>query len=355
MTALEFGRLSVRFVLATILLVAGLAKLAHRQASVQALRDFGVSRRLQPLGALLPPLEIAVATGFLFAASAWYAAWGALALLSLFIAGMTANLARGHQPVCACFGQVHAKPISWRTLLRNGVLAACATWLIASGPPPPVADLWVFLSRLDSRGRRLATVVAAVIGFAVLQVLKRDEPNSDPTVVDELEVPVSPSRAAATVIEPEVAPVKGAAAARVLTGIGLAVGTPAPGFVVRDLTGQLHSLDSLRAASTPILLLFSSPSCESCQALVSKLPGLAALHEQTLRVVLVTRGTVQQNREKLNDPGTLPVLLQQEYEVAEAYDCASTPSAVVVGADGLIQSRLAVGALAIEQLIASRT
>jgi hypothetical protein len=84
-----------------------------------------------------------------------------------------------------------------------------------------------------------------------------------------------------------------------------------------------------------------------------KLPGLAALHGGALRVVLISRGSVQQNLAKLKGPVTLPILLQPEFEVAEAYDCSSTPAAVLVSADGVIQSLLAVGAPAIEQLIAS--
>ena len=185
LTVAEFAWIGMRLLLAAIFLIAGVAKLANRRESIQVLRDFGVPRRLQPLGVLLPPLEIVVAVGLLFARTAWYAAWGTLALLGLFIAGIGVNLARGRQPACNCFGQLHSRPISWRTLVRNGVLAAGAIYLIASGPPPPAADLWVFLGNLDSRGRRVATVVAAVLGFAILHALRQDEPESAPTVSDE--------------------------------------------------------------------------------------------------------------------------------------------------------------------------
>ena len=80
---------------------------------------------------------------------------------------------------------------------------------------------------------------------------------------------------------------------------------------------------------------------------------MAALHGGALRLVLISRGSVQQNLAKLKGPVTLPILLQPDFEVAEAYDCSSTPAAVLVSADGVIQSLLAVGAPAIEQLIAS--
>ena len=159
MTVAEFAWVGMRLLLAAIFFIAGVAKLANRQETIQLLRDFGAPRRVQPLGVLLPPFEIVVAGGLLFARTGWYAAWGTFALLGLFIAGIGVNLARGRQPACKCFGQLHSRPISWRTLARNGVLAAGAIDLIASGPPPAGADLWAFLRSLDSRGRRIATVV----------------------------------------------------------------------------------------------------------------------------------------------------------------------------------------------------
>ena len=350
----EFGLLVARCLLAATFLIAGTAKLTNRRASTQALRDFGAPPPLIPV---LPPVEIAVGAGFLFAASAWYAAWAAGALLVMFIAGIAANLARGQQPPCNCFGQLHSKPISWRTLARNGVLAACATWLIVSGPPQPAADLWVLLSRLDTHGRKVAMVLAAVIGVTMMHVLRQEEePASEPLRVDEPESGAPQHRAAAVVSRTEAPGSRRAAPDAVLTGNGLAIGTPAPGFAIPDLEGRPHSLDSLRASGKPVLLLFSSPHCESCQALVPRLPGLAALHEHALRMVLISRGSVQQNLvEKVKDRGTLLVLLQQHGEVAEAYDCTSTPAAVVVDTDGVIQSQLAVGALAIAQLISSRS
>lgn len=361
MTFTDLGLLAARGLLAATFLIAGIAKLTNRRASIQALRDFGAPRFVQPLTPLLPPVEIAVGTGLLFAASASYAARAALALLVVFIAGISANLARGRRPPCNCFGQVHSTPISWRTLVRNGVLAACATWLIAGGPPQATADLWVLLTSLDTSGRRVAMVVAGAVGFTILHLLTREEGSdadslpADEPASDEPDAPAAPYRAA-SVASPTAAPRSGPAApGPVLTGDGLAIGTPAPGFVIPDLDGHRHSLDSLRASGKPIVLVFSSPHCESCQLLVPKLPGLAAVHERALRMVLVTRGGVQQTLDKVGNPGALLVLLQQNYEVAEAYNCTTSPAAVVVGADGVIQSRLATGAMAIAELISLRS
>jgi len=140
-----------------------------------------------------------------------------------------------------------------------------------------------------------------------------------------------------------------------LTGAGLPVGAPAPRFTLPDHEAREWSLDALLALEKPVVLIFSSPHCESCQALAPKLPGLAAQYQDAFRLVLVTRGSRQQNLEKLRNPGALLVLFQTDYEVSEAYNCTTTPAAVVVDTGGIVQSELALGALAIAQLLSTRS
>ncbi len=53
-----------------------------------------------------------------------------MALLSVFVVGITYNLARGRNPECHCFGQLHSAPAGWKTLARNGVLAAVAGFVL---------------------------------------------------------------------------------------------------------------------------------------------------------------------------------------------------------------------------------
>jgi len=69
-------------------------------------------------------------------------------------------------------------------------------------------------------------------------------------------------------------------------------------------------------------------------------------------VMLVSRGTAEVNRPKATEYGLTHVLLQQDREVAQAYQASGTPSAVLVRQDGTIGSPLAAGADAIRALIA---
>jgi len=139
--------LAARLLLALVFATAGTAKLTDRDGSRQVVVDFGGPARLAaPLGLLLPLAELAVAAALLAASTAWWGALGALALLSLFIVGISINLARGRKPECHCFGQLHSAPAGWKTLARNGVLAAIAgfvLWAGYEGGAGPSALYWV--------------------------------------------------------------------------------------------------------------------------------------------------------------------------------------------------------------------
>src|SRR5215831_20007458 len=99
--------LSGRLLLCLVFLVAGFGKLQDRAGSRQLMIDFGLPRALGgPLAVALPILEIAVAIALLPSPLAWFGAWGALALLALFIAGIGVALLRGRKPDCHCFGKL---------------------------------------------------------------------------------------------------------------------------------------------------------------------------------------------------------------------------------------------------------
>ena len=51
----------------------------------------------------------------------------------MFVVGISINLARGRTPDCHCFGQLHSAPAGWKTLARNGVLAAVAGFVLWEG------------------------------------------------------------------------------------------------------------------------------------------------------------------------------------------------------------------------------
>jgi peroxiredoxin/uncharacterized membrane protein YphA (DoxX/SURF4 family) len=352
----EFSLLAARLLLAAVFLLAGATKLIDPFGTRKALRDFGVPAVLaRPLVMLLPLLELVVAAMLIPASLVWYGAWGALALLTLFLLAVGVAMARGREPDCHCFGQLHSAPVGRSTLIRNAVLAACAGWLVSRGAMQKEADLWGWFASLGPEQSKFAIVGACVVAFLFFRVLVRSRPQSqtiqsqmlvDDDDDDDEPAPLKPTATATPAESPE--PVR-----RAVMGVGLPDGTPAPEFELPTVNGERRSLQSLLAQGRDVVLVFSSPFCKPCESLASSLVRWMREMEGLPRIVVISRGTVQENRAKMKEFEASRVLLQRNFEVAEEYDCSSTPAAVLVGADGLIRSPLAVGGVAIKELLSS--
>src|SRR5690242_18619960 len=101
--------LIARLLLAAVFGIGGLGKLVDQRGARQTLIDFGIPTAVGgALGALLPVCELAVAVALIPTMTAWWGCIGALALLCLFLVGISFNLARGRRPNCRCFGQLEA-------------------------------------------------------------------------------------------------------------------------------------------------------------------------------------------------------------------------------------------------------
>ena len=114
-------------VLAAVFAVAAVTKLADRTGTRRAVVAFDAPEwSAGALALILPLAELTVAGLLLSSGTAAYGAIGALVLLAIFSVAIAVSLARGRAPDCHCFGQLHSAPASWKTLARNGVLAALA-------------------------------------------------------------------------------------------------------------------------------------------------------------------------------------------------------------------------------------
>ena len=339
-TALLFARL----LLAAVFVVAGVAKLADREGSRRAVADFGVPATLAaPLGILLPLAELAVAFALIPTATAFWGGVGALALLLLFIVGIGANLARGHKPDCHCFGQLHSAPAGWETLARNGVLAAVAAFVVwrgLGGDVGPSVVGWIgALSTIGllvlAGGMVLLALVAAQ--WLILYGLLRQNGR----LLARLGA-VEETLAAAGLAQSE----NGARSAP-----GLPVGAPAPAFGLRDVRGEEVALEDLRARGKPVVLLFTDPNCGPCADLLPEVGRWQREYAEKVTVSLVGRGSAEENQAEVSEHGVENVLLQEDWEVADAYQVEATPSAVVISPEGTIRSPLGQGPGEVEALV----
>src|SRR6266516_2250935 len=168
---------------------------------------------------------------------------------------------------------------------------------------------------------------------------------------------------------------------------GLPLGSEAPSFELADLAGGRQSLAQFHGQ--PALLVFFNPDCGFCRELMPKLAAVAAgfqpageggilppgknAHstgspenpkDSTLtqgnsaglearltgrqgcpppRLLILTTGEAEKNRQFFAEHKVgCPVLLQNDGEVAKAYQVNGTPAGYLVSAEGRVASELAI-------------
>lgn len=331
-----------RALLAIVFTVAGIAKLRDRSGSRKAVQDFGVPPRLAaPLAAILPVLELVIAVALIPSSSAHWAALAAFVLLILFSLAIVINLARGKQPDCHCFGQLHSSPVGSSTLVRNGVLAAVAGFIAWQGwtDPTPSATTWLGrLSTAEAIGLAAAIGTVSMVslqGWFLLHLLRQH--GRLLVRMDALEVAVGRG-----VADTRVDVNEGAA--------GLPVGSEAPEFALAGLHGETVTLAALRSAGKPVMLLFTAPGCGPCESLMPEVSQWQQDRTSALSIALISAGPTEAVAALARQHGLRNVLRQDAWEVAESYRYLGTPSAVVVSADGRIATALVGGPDAIRSL-----
>jgi len=346
--------LLARLVLAAVFLVSGIAKLLDLAGSQSAMRSFGVPESSSKIaGIALPVVEILIAVLLLPVASAKWGALAALALLVAFIAGISYNLSRGRKFDCHCFGQLTSSEIGPSTLIRNVVLGVIALFIVVPGfatnnVGTSIGDAfgsldvfqwvtlivgiamlvalgamaWLLVHLLGQNGRllvRLDKIESALEDAEIDLDFDDDDEDEEDDEEEEEE--------------------------------GLPYGSPAPAFTLSGLYGETLTLDSFRAQEKPVLLIFSDPTCGPCNAMMSDVGKWQQEHADKLTTVVVSRGSLDENRNKKKQNNLTNVVMQKDNEVADAYLTYGTPTAVLVTPDGKIGSGAAGGSGEIRKLV----
>jgi uncharacterized membrane protein YphA (DoxX/SURF4 family)/thiol-disulfide isomerase/thioredoxin len=316
--------LALQVLLAAVFATAGVAKLLDREGSRTALAAFGVPAAAVPVGSyLLPAAELATAVALVFHATARWGAVAALVLLLAFIGGIARALSRGEAPDCHCFGQLHSAPAGRGTLARNAVLAALAAVVVVHGPGTPL-DTWVDARSAAELAAVAIGILAVVLAVACVRLWLDQR---------ELRRDLDREREVTALFPP-----------------GLPLGSEAPPFAVKDVQGHTVSLAGLLEPGRPLALIFVSPGCGPCAAILPDLSHWQTTLTERLAIGLVSTGDALDNHEAQR-LGLTNVLLQKDDEIMNAYRVEGTPSAVMVSPDGRIASTAAAGATAIEPLI----
>jgi len=320
----------LQVVLSGVLAVAGIGKLRDLPGSRQAVRDFGVAERLATsLGNFLPFVEIAIAALLLFGATATVAALAAAALFLIFVAAIVVNLRQGRQPDCHCFGQLHSEPAGWTTVIRNVALAAVAI-VVAGVGGRGIAGWFTGLSVEGQAGLILGVPILAAMLLQARnsQVLVRQNAQ----LLDRLE--------------------KVTIAVAKTPGPAGELGKLAQAFDLPALDGGRLTLQGLLKHGKPMLLLFMSPTCGPCNALMPDIGEWTRRFTSELTVAIVSTGSVDDNRAKTAAHGIPFIGLQEWPDISKLYGVNATPTGVLIDTNGLIREPNANGRNEIRDLVA---
>jgi uncharacterized membrane protein YphA (DoxX/SURF4 family)/thiol-disulfide isomerase/thioredoxin len=308
----------LRVLLSAIFGVAGVTKFLDQPGTREAVTNFGAPKSVAPSVAIVLPLvELGIAVGLLFTATAWWSALAALMVLSIFVVAISANLARGNTHECHCFGQIYSRPLGWPTLVRNILFALAAVTVLWNAKQSQASIVASFSELTTSRALLLvAGLIIAAVGVLYFQRAQKRQ------VVHESREPA-----------------------------GLPVGTEAPDFDLPAYEGGRTSLQKLLDFGKPILLIFTNPKCGPCIGLFKEIKDWQTAHNDQLTIVLFTIGTIKDNFVNVARNGLGQVLLQEQSEVAQLYGSRATPSAVIVDPEARIASRLAAGGDEIRALL----
>ncbi|MDQ2740820.1 MAG: TlpA family protein disulfide reductase, partial [Chloroflexota bacterium] len=292
-----------------------------------------------------PLVEMVLALLLLLPLTAWCGALGAAALLALFLAGMGRSMIRGEAPDCHCFGQIHSEPVGWPTIARNGGLLVVALVAASPGPRQTAPGIADWTSHLTTGETVLAFLILGVAVLVVGQwIVILETVRQNGRLLVRLDTLV-------TTLAEGGAVVSGPRPASVAPPAGPPVGSSAPAFALPDLSGQTVALETILATDRPAMLVFTSPDCAPCNALMPDLGRWQAEYSEDLAITIISRGTVEENRKKSAEHGLQNILLQELRELEMAYGVNGTPSAVVIETDGRIVSELATGADAMLRLL----
>ncbi len=120
---------------------------------------------------------------------------------------------------------------------------------------------------------------------------------------------------------------------------GLKVGEPAPQITVQDLEGRSLTLGAARPDERATLLIFVSPTCPVCKALLPVLKSSLASERDWLDIVLASDGDGAGQREFVQAQrlGSFPYVVSAPLGIS--YQVSRLPFAALIDAQGVLRAR----------------
>ncbi len=321
--------------LTVMLAVSGLAKLPQPRATADAMTALRVPLVPPAVGGrLLPWVELALAGLLLLASGPLLvgAATAALGLCAAYLLLVARALTWDHPVDCSCFGKIGESTVTSRTLARNIVLllvAGLALWGATQGVSVPAALTsftaadWTWLGATALVVLLTALAVGRPPEYAGRHGGRRRAGRPDPAA------PTEPATDQADDLD--------------------YVRVPIPFAVVQDAAGGTATLRELAATQARLLVLLS-PGCGPCDRVARLVDAWhQRLHPAVDVLCVYAQPLLRVAGRLLHDPAH--ARHDPEGNVRNAFATHATPSAILLGADGLVAGGPVTGEPDIVELV----
>lgn len=314
--------------LAGVLALSGVAKLASPQANADSFRSLRLPEVLSHLRAplLLPYAELLLALALIVApGTAHIVVAIASLLLMLAYTGIVARALTFSEPVtCSCFGKLGLGAITRLTVVRNLILALVAALALADAVSQPRS---LAARLLDADGHAWGWLAMLALAVAATGLIVQSTAAPAPT---GLHTPLHGSGEASTSEDDD--------------GLDY-IRQPIPFARVRTPDGGHVSLRDL-AATAPQLLIFLNTGCGPCINVMGILPDFIARNPE-----VVVRPVLHADTEPERIPSWMESrLLDEDGALSQTFN-VPTPAAVLLGADGLLAGGPVVGEPAVRAFL----
>ena len=317
---------ALRLALAIVYAAAAIGKLLTARSTDLLLETFQLSPQLRPAVNALPALELGVAAALVFPPTSRVAAAASCLLLVLFCALVARSMSRGLAGTCNCFGRLHSSKIGWSTVVRNMSLLSASALIAVVSSQSRFSSLVNVLTR-PGRNVWILFALGVISGSLVVSFARgrsQQHRAGQPTEAGALDGGVG-------TFAQRHGPLLDPASAQVVS-----------------LDGRVTTLAEKLQADSRNILVFIDPACGPCRSLLPDLQS--SWPHMTDRLVLVTRGQIDLNRELLTGFPEDRSVVDDHDELMIRYGVLATPSAVVLSASDARPEALVVGPEAIRGL-----
>ena len=298
------------------LLASGLAKLGARQDTEDAMTSLRLPLRPfhRSVATLLPVVEVALAL-VLWVPSAPLQTLVAVAITALmltYLVIIARALTFEERVECACFGTLASPTVSRTTLARNVLLSMLSLLTVVSALSG-LMETALVRQPLTVIGMGAALLLAVVLTALALGGISAREADAAPS--DAAGEQLAAEEEDEELLDYERAPI--------------------PPAVLQQADTRLITLQQL-AGQRAALLVFVSEGCGPCERVLDQVPGWLSALSPFMQVKVVLSRPLDQLRERTLERVGEHALHDLQFTARRALGARTAPSAVLLGADGLL-------------------